>query len=642
MLNDFASPGKLIPTFRNPLGVLVQVRLLALIADLQAIRKVAGYMAYNATAFCNFCLLKLQDLENLDYKSWILRDAATVSQQARQWRDAVTVTAKETLAKISGVRWTPVHDVTGWNPVDYVTLGFMHNWLEGILQHHLRIFWGIGRPKKKMMTDNKNQGDIDFEDIEVTESEISESASELDDLAEEEMEHRTQGSDNDDPMEGDESGDSTTPTPETFLGLGIGMDDEDEDEDDEFFDTDITGAFNFTPEQLGAIRACIRDIDLPTWVGRPPKNLGEAKHGKLKADEYLILFTVILPLVIPELWWGENELNMGLLKNFHHLITATNIISAFSASPAKADEFTKSYVKYRADLPQLFPIPKFRSMPNHHFAMHNGALLKFWGPVAGLSEFPGERLNGMFGKVKHNRRVDDMPVTMLTQIARKGRLEALFTDEQSKEGYPGELAKILQPVIAAQIKAAQPLAELEVAKFLTTGIDLSSEDYQMLLQYQISKGQLWRSCYQMPHPLGALILPPCVVKPREFKQGRQVFSCYKSHRGNSGIRFKNPADSTLLTGFIEEIWELPLENHMQTFILVQKHKDLPTSTETPFTSLQSFEAKLVHADPSGRFCIIEPMHIITHLTVYKRPKGTYGIHNAVLAICWALNRGRRS
>jgi hypothetical protein len=31
--------------------------------------------------------------------------------------------------------------------VKHVILGFMHNWLEGILQHHLRTLWGIGRDK---------------------------------------------------------------------------------------------------------------------------------------------------------------------------------------------------------------------------------------------------------------------------------------------------------------------------------------------------------------------------------------------------------------------------------------------------------------------------------------------------------------
>lgn len=237
-----------------------------------------------------------------------------------------------------------------------------------------------------------------------------------------------------------------------------------------------------------------------------------------------------------------------------------------------------------------------------------------------------------------------MPFTMLHQIARRGRLEAKFSDEQSIPGPPGDLAKILQPTLAAQNKAAQPLTDLEVAKILAKAAELSTNDYQMLLQYQSSKGPLWRSCYQIPHPAGSLILPPCAMRALQFKLDDHGFSCYKSHRGNSGIQFRDPVNHSVLTGFISEIWEIPLENHMQTFILVEKHKPLPTILlkKSPFSSLTEFGTTIVDAAASGLYCIIETRHILTHLTFYKRPRGTYGINKEVLVICWSLNRGRRS
>ncbi|KAJ6779223.1 hypothetical protein DFH09DRAFT_992899, partial [Mycena vulgaris] len=510
-----------------------------------------------------------------------------------------------------------MHDVANWDPVKHVILGFMHNWLEGVLQRHLRVLWGIGRPKKKGKGyDNLGNLDPEEDDEQFTDAEMSESASELEYLHHEEIEHEdSHKEDSDDEMEiDDDSEKSNTPTPATYLGI---INDE-LDADEEFFEFEITGAFNFSPMQLGDIRACIRDIELPTWVVRPPKNLGEAKHGELKADEYLVLFTVIFPLVIPEFWWGEGPAEKKFLENFHHLVASTNIISSFSTSNVEADQFTDHYVQYREALPQLFTIPEFHSVPNHHFAMHNGDLLKFWGPLAGVSEFPGERMNGMLGKVKHNRRVDDMPVTMLTQVARRGRLEAKFSDEQLKDSYAGHLAQILQPGLAARNKAIEPLTELEAANNIAKATDLSDDDYQMLLQYQVSKGQLWHSCYQLPHPAGSLVLPPCAMKPLQFKLQDRGFSCYKSHRGNSAIQFKDPVTQSVQTGFIDEIWEIPLENHMQTFILVQKHKLLSSTLlkKTPFPSFPLFKTTVVDAAPSNRFCIIEPRHILTHLTVY--------------------------
>lgn len=408
MMNEFSAPGKLLPTFLHPLGIHVAARILPLIADLQAIRKVAGYMAFNATQFCNWCLLKGEDLEDLDYKSWTLRNSHTVSTQARAWHDAKTVTAKEALARKSGVRWTPMHDLAQWDPVDHIVLGFMHNWLEGVLMRHLRLFWGIGRPKKAM-TDVKNLGDLDNLEEVLTEAEMSESASELEDLAQEAVSHRT-GNDTqqlptfrtDMDVDGNESDRSTTPTSKTYLG--ISNDNDNDEDEEEFIILDAPGMFNFSSAELGSIRTCIRKISLPSCIARPPNNLGEAKHGKLKAHEYLILFTVIFPLIIPEFWWGKGKTELALLQNFHHLVASTNIISSFSTSNAHAEEFTDRYIKYRTALPHLFPV-KFNSVPNHHFAMHNEQLLKFWGPLAALSEFAGERMNGILGKVKTNRKV---------------------------------------------------------------------------------------------------------------------------------------------------------------------------------------------------------------------------------------------
>jgi hypothetical protein len=233
---------------------------------------------------------------------------------------------------------------------------------------------------------------------------------------------------------------------------------------------------------------------------------------------------------------------------------------------------------------------------------------------------------------------------MLTKVARRGRLEAKLHDEQLKDGHVGQFAQILQPDLAAQMKATQPLSEQEVAKILAKADDLSRDDYLMLLQYQNSKGQMWYSCYQLPHPPGSLVLPPCALKPSQFKLDDKGFSCYKSHRGNSSIQFKDPINHTVLTGFIEEIWEIPLERHMQTFVLVQKHKPMPLTMleKTPYPTRPRLNTTIVDATLSGRFCIIEPMHILTHLTFYRRPMGTYDIDRDFLVICWSLNRGRRT
>ena len=175
-----------------------------------------------------------------------------------------------------------------------------------------------------------------------------------------------------------------------------------DDVDNEPEDLSTAPTFDFSPKDMTFIHSCLRSVTLPMCVDRPPVNLGEASHGKLKAHEYLVLFAFIFPLVLPHLWWGKGPSEQALLSSFAHLVAATNIISSYSTSNAEADKYTAHYVAYRASIQAIFPFAS--SVPNHHFAMHYGLFLKYWGPVATLSEFPGERMNGLFQKVKHSGR----------------------------------------------------------------------------------------------------------------------------------------------------------------------------------------------------------------------------------------------
>ena len=137
---------------------------------------------------------------------------------------------------------------------------------------------------------------------------------------------------------------------------------------------------------------------------RPPSNLGEASHGKLKARTYLTLFSVIFPLIFPDLWWSPDLPDPGqekyLFENFYDLVAATAIQVSHSTSNSAAEEYDAHYHRHRSVLPMLFP--NHHSKPNHHYAMHSSDLLRSWGPLPALSEFPGERLNGILQNIDTN------------------------------------------------------------------------------------------------------------------------------------------------------------------------------------------------------------------------------------------------
>ncbi|PPQ80657.1 hypothetical protein CVT24_011676, partial [Panaeolus cyanescens] len=374
-------PGVSIRTHRHPEGRFIRVAVLAGIGDLPAIRKAMGYAGVASDAnMCSMCKIHKSNIDILDPPLPPLRTGDEVSQAAKLWHEATTKKEQQAIFKAHGVRWMSMHRLTYRDPVLHTMLGVMHNWIEGILQNHFRNKWGIG-----IQTDKSKATPI-------------------------------------------------TPL-EEHLGIHIGNDDDvvdaihedqtaDDDSVDESTDTDASVETDdstvsisrprrnnqaiFTLVQLTTIRTCIANAVIPSWVERPPRNIGEASHGKLKADTWLSLFSVFLPLIIPEIWRDADYLE--LRRNFYNIVACTNI--------------------YRKSSLNLFSAVK--TLPNDHFAMHIGDLLKYWGPLIKLSEFPGEQHNGTLQKINTNHHLQDLDFTMMHQICRRGRLQALV----DKNRYP--------------------------------------------------------------------------------------------------------------------------------------------------------------------------------------------------------------
>lgn len=230
-------------------------------------------------------------------------------------------------------------------------------------------------------------------------------------------------------------------------------------------------------------------------------------------------------------------------------------------------------------------------------------------------------------------------------MCRRSLLEGVLNDDIQRAGLSpapmSKLALILQPKDPFRWKALTNILDgLEVAKILARGIELTRNEYASLLKYLRTTGEPWESAYKMPHAEGVLIMPRHALEPSQFKLDGHMYSCYKSHRGNSGIQFKMPKSDKLATGFIQKIWQMPLHGYLKTFLLVEVHK--PVRNKVPFDTLKYLATAVVDASPSFNFVVIEPEHILTHLTAYRRPMGTYGIMKDILVVCWSLNRGRRS
>jgi hypothetical protein len=107
--------------------------------------------------------------------------------------------------------------------------------------------------------------------------------------------------------------------------------------------------------ELQTLCNTIRNVVIPTWVDRPPANLADASHGKLKADVIYILFTVIFPFVFVPLWSAGTSRQQGMLANMMALVVGLNIACSYSTSDLAANHFAEAMRAYLSTMLTLFP-----------------------------------------------------------------------------------------------------------------------------------------------------------------------------------------------------------------------------------------------------------------------------------------------
>lgn len=246
----------------------------------------------------------------------------------------------------------------------------MHNWAEGVLQTHFRYrwkFWAIPvyeAKKKRSVATTSTSG--------VANKRTKLNIIDQMDLDEEDM---------------SEDSDSNHDIP-----LNAGVD----------------GAF-FSMNDIETFRRGMKEVVLPPGLPHLPPNLGESKHGKLKASQWHALFSYIVPLVILEMYVESvNNLDLGsnrglFLMNTAHLVHCTNILYAHKFKSKSATLWQSYYMKYSDTCMKLFPNVKIK--PNHHYALHLPDQMIAWGPLIGVAEFGGERLIGDLQRIKTNDRI---------------------------------------------------------------------------------------------------------------------------------------------------------------------------------------------------------------------------------------------
>jgi hypothetical protein len=244
-----------------------------------------------------------------------------------------------------------------------------------------------------------------------------------------------------------------------------------------------------------------------------------------------------------------------------------------------------------------------------------------------------------------------MDYTRLRHFARLGRLLAKKHDKHLQDEAMQGLNNILDPIDPKTIQTPAELDEAQLAKFLAKkSRDIPMPLYNRVLEYLAVVGEQKLSFYGTRSAAGTITLPSpdhrsMILPPRgkrclKFHLDKRTYSCFSSHASNSLIQFYEPGTNPkqTSTGVIMVILQIPLDNVLRTFVVVRRHRHLPIQFYADHPEL---ETAVVHHQPEADGIVIEPRHVITHLSAWKRPAAIYQTDEPVLRVCWALNRGRR-
>ncbi|KNZ51305.1 hypothetical protein VP01_4001g3 [Puccinia sorghi] len=118
--------GIFIKTPQFPNGRKLSIHLGALIGDIVATHKIAGFASHSVIFFCSWCKCEKEDMSNMHIVQRQTRRETRI--QAHKWRESSTLAEQTGLLKMYGTRWSELNRLTCWDPTMNVALGIMHNY----------------------------------------------------------------------------------------------------------------------------------------------------------------------------------------------------------------------------------------------------------------------------------------------------------------------------------------------------------------------------------------------------------------------------------------------------------------------------------------------------------------------------------
>jgi hypothetical protein len=145
-------------------------------------------------------------------------------------------------------------------------------------------------------------------------------------------------------------------------------------------------------------------MTLPSWMKRVPEDLGSSRHGKLHADEWRTVGTVVMVVSLVR-QWGNNEEDsrtVQMLTNYIDLIIAMRRTTKRKISQHNIDDAHKHRIAYLKNSLSLYPSHGLN--PVQHLGIHYPTIFSRFGPTHAWRTNAYERYNHLLQRINTNSK----------------------------------------------------------------------------------------------------------------------------------------------------------------------------------------------------------------------------------------------
>ncbi|KAJ8518276.1 hypothetical protein ONZ45_g4631 [Pleurotus djamor] len=320
---------------------------------------------------------------------------------------------------------------------------------------------------------------------------------------------------------------------------------------------------------LMEVRRDMAQSIFPSWISPGPKHPGEARWGKLKADEWKVFCTIHLPVTLLRLWGGDPK-KLPILDNFMHLVAAIQVVSLREIKEKDILDYEFHMDAYLSSLLKLYPGTHI--VPNQHNALHFGDHLRRWGPTHAWRCYAFERFNGLLQSIKTNCNFGQLETTMFNKFTVAQSLRALLVNVS------GHLPTHVEPLI----REFEKRFRVDIRGTYLQDIHTSPAG----LDNTIFEATPWLNGKPSPasvdmlaglETIGVHLPDAMIIVQSSLRRHGQVYQASRRSRGNSQVIFSHLGETC--AGFIREIVAHDDGSKPRLFLLVDRLEPLKESDQ---------------------------------------------------------------